>query len=139
MVKYQVEVQTTVAMLVTVDAENDKDAREQGEAMFNNLPVPDSLAVDDEYKIHLKKLTDTTYEKQRDGTYHIIHNGEKIGVIEPGNSWRKKGWYTEVWLENFALADDSGFPNWYSFLHEAKSAVEHLLKKQADHTEMVDW
>jgi hypothetical protein len=67
MVKYQVEVQTTVAMLVTVDAENDKDAREQGEAMFNNLPVPDSLAVDDEYKIHLKKLTDTTYEKQREG------------------------------------------------------------------------
>ena len=69
------------------------------------------------------------FEKRKTGEYAIVFNGEKIGQIDPHNN--PKGYYTELWLNDLALADDGGFPNHYRYLVQAKSAVLDLIKQQA--------
>ena len=66
------------------------------------------------------------------GTYDVSVNGEKVGEIQRHrNSVNnpERHYITEVWLENEALADETGYPNEYPTLAAAKQAVAEIMER----------
>lgn len=76
-----------------------------------------------------KKLSDGTFL----GPYEVFVNDENMGEIQPRyktmNSDRPYAYWTEVRLEWDALTDDTGFPNEYRTLKEAKEAVADMMQR----------
>ena len=58
MAKYQVEVETEIGACFEIEAENEKDAKEQAEKMFNEIPINDAVYVGDVLKTYVERKND---------------------------------------------------------------------------------
>ena len=67
------------------------------------------------------------------GPYEVWAEGDRVGEIVPQyktmNSERPYAYLTEVMLEFDALSDDSGYPNEYRTLTEAKAAINEMMNR----------